>query len=286
MVIDGPIAAVAPSGAFDPGRLQVGLELARDAGFDVIPYPDLMRPERYLAAPDDHRLAQLVDALTDPRWSAVWLVRGGYGLGRLLERIPWARLPKRPVIGFSDATALFAGLYQSDRGPCVHAPVLHSLGGTDEASRAALWSMLRGAPAAPMVGTTWVPGEAEGPLLGGNLTMFASLCGTPWAVRARGHVVLLEDVSEAPYRLDRVIGQLRQAGFFDGVAGIALGEFSGCKAPDGAAWSLDDALSDLRALGVPMIAGLPVGHAAANRPFVWGAKARIRDGRLGFPTGA
>ena len=282
MVIDGPIAAVAPSGAFDPARFEAGLALAREAGFDVVPLPDLMRPERYLAAPDAHRLAQLVDALTDPRWSAVWMVRGGYGLGRLLGQIPWDRLPRRPVLGFSDATALFAGLYAADRGPCVHAPVLHSLGGTDDESRAATWALLRGEPPAPMAGTTWVDGEAEGPVLGGNLTMFASLCGTPWAVHARGHVVLLEDVGEAPYRLDRAIGQLRQAGFFDGVLGVALGEFSGCKPPEGATWSLDDALSDLRGLGVPVIAGLPVGHAARNRPFVWGSRVRLGDGALSF----
>lgn len=276
-----PIAVVAPSSAYDPGKLERGLAILREAGHAPHLFPDSLRPHRYLAADDDHRLGQLVDALTDPRWAAVWMVRGGYGLTRLLDRVPWERLVQRPVLGFSDVTALFAGLSRHGGGPAVHAPVLHSLGQTDAASLEHLWRLLDGQPTEPMAGETWAPGAVEAPVVGGNLCMLATGCGTRHQVDASGAILVLEEVGEAAYRVDRSLQQLASAGVLDGVAGVAVGELVGCPVPQGAAWTLRDIFAEhLEPLGVPMVGELPIGHGARNRAFVWGQRGRLGDGRL------
>lgn len=277
------IAAIAPSGAYDPARLDAGLAIVRDAGLNVVPFEGMLQPERYLAAPDAVRLRHLVDALLSPDFDAVWIVRGGYGLTRLLapllSALP-AELPPKPILGFSDVTALFSAL--DGRGATLlHAPVLHSLAATDEASRTELFRVLGGQSPAALVGESWVPGTAEGTLVGGNLAMFAALCGTPYQAKTRGRILVLEDVGEALYRLDRMLQQLASSGFFDGVAAIAFGEFAQCVPPKDATWTLRDVLLDhVASLGVPVLGGLPIGHGAANRPFAWGACARIDHGTL------
>jgi len=277
----GPIAVIAPSSAFDPDKLAVGLAMAREQGLDVQPLPNLLDPVRTLAHSDAHRAAQLIEALTSDRYGAVWMVRGGYGLTRILDRLDGVSLPPRPILGFSDVTALFAALHPRGVGPLIHAPMPHSLASNDAESQAHLWDLVAGRPTAPMSGTEWVAGEADGPLVGGNLTMLATLCGTPWQLDASGSILVLEDVGEYPYRLDRALQQISSAGGFDGVAGIALGEFSNCWAPEGADWTLDDVLLDhLGPLGVPIVADLPIGHGTRNLAFVWGETARLHQGTL------
>lgn len=277
-----PIAVVAPSHAFDPARLASGLAIARAAGLTLQEFPELLQPHRYFAASDAHRASQLREALTGDRYGAVWMVRGGSGLTRLLPTLDGLRLRSdRPVIGFSDVTALFCALHQAGAGPLVHAPVLHSLASTEPADRDALWNVLGGGHDEPWPGDSWIEGAAEGWLCGGNLCMLASLCGTPWQLDARGSILLLEEVGELPFRVDRMLQQLVSAGVFDGVAGVGIGELAGCAPPDGSDWSLRDVfLEHLEPLGIPVLAELPFGHGARNRPFVWGAGARIHDGSL------
>lgn len=278
-----PIAVVAPCGICDPDRLEAGLQILRDAGHDPRPYPGMQRPWRYLAGEDDHRAAQLVDALTSPDWAAVWIARGGYGLTRILERVPFADLPRRPVLGFSDVTALLGPLHAAGAGPALHAPVVHSLPITDEASRAHLFDLLDGRPTPALDGATWVQGEARGWLCGGNLCLLAATCGTRWQLDARGAILVLEEIGEAPYRVDRMLRQLVEAGVFQGVVGVAVGELVGCRPPEGADWTLADVVLDhLRPLGVPVVGDLPIGHGARNRAFPWGARATLSRGRLSW----
>ncbi len=273
------IAVVAPSGIFDPVRLEAGLALARAHGLDPQPFPAMLAPYRFLAADDATRAAHLIQALTEPGWDAVWIARGGYGLTRLLDRIPYDRLDERPVIGFSDVTALLQAL--PAHVPRVHGPMPHSLPITDAASVDALFDLLAGVPVSPLQGTAFVPGHAEGPLVVGNLTMFAALCGTRWQPRWRDAIVVLEDVGEAPYRIDRVLQQLRQSGAFDGVAAVCFGEFDKCSPGPGTGYALEEVLVDaVYDLGVPVLGMLPVGHGARNRAVVWGAAARIEGAQL------
>lgn len=274
------IAVVSPSGNFAPERLERGLEVLRAWGYRPELLPCVGRRHRYLAGTDDERLRDLARALSGG-WDAVWAARGGYGINRLLERLDWETFGSAPFIGFSDATGLLNALAARGR-PAVHAPVLTHLGDTaDVASREHLRALLNGEGTPPMVGRRLRRGIVEAPLLGGNLCVLASLCGTPWQLRAKGAIVVLEDVGEAPYKVDRLVTQLVSAGCLDGVTGVALGAFVGAEPPEGADWTLLDVLDErLAPLQVPVLAELPIGHGPENRAFVLGSRARMVEDRL------
>jgi muramoyltetrapeptide carboxypeptidase len=277
------VAVVAPSHAFDEGKLARGMAIARERGIVLDPFPDLLRPHRYLAADDGHRLAQLRAALASPDHDAVWMVRGGSGMGRLLADLDPAALRPKWVVGFSDVTSLLCRLHGPPGWSLVHGPVLHSLPETDAPSTDALFALLAGEPPEAWSGETWLDGVAEGPVAGGNLTVLASTCGTPWQPDLRGHVLLLEEIGEAPYRIDRCLRQLLDAGVLDGVVGMGVGQHVSCAPPPGAAWNLRDVYAEACApLGIPLVGELPFGHGAVNRAFRWGDRVILGTGGLRF----
>lgn len=258
------------------------MALASSWGLELVRAPNLSARHRYLAGTVEQRAEDLAWAMTAPDISAVWFARGGYGTAQLLGRLPLDALDDRPIIGFSDATALFCAM--AGRGRAVHGPVLHSLADlADPDSQEALRALLMEGVSAPLPGAA-VQGPFSpviAPLTGGNLTVLASLCGTPWAWSARDHIAVLEDVGEAPYRLERGLNQLIASGALDGVAGVALGEFKDCDPRAGVPWTLLDVLVEtLAPLGVPIVAGLPVGHGSRNRAWTLGAIAELYSGGL------
>ncbi len=272
------IAVVSPSGNPDPRRLAAGFGLVESWGYRLRRMPHLCARHRYTAGTVAERRADLVAALTDPGVDAVWFARGGYGTVHLLDALPYGVLDGRPLLGFSDATALFAACWGRGGRP-VHAPVLHSLADhVDAASLAATRRFLQEGGPAELPGRH-LRGPAvavEGPVVGGNLCVLASLVGTPWALDARGCILVLEEINEAPYKLDRLLTQLLAAGALDGVVGVALGSITGAWMPPQADWTVEDVvldvLSPLADRGVPIVGGLPVGHGAQNHPWVHGAR--------------
>ncbi len=279
--ISRPIAVVCPAGPVNPERFQQGLQIASDMGFELEILGDRDEPFRYFAAPDSTRLAHLNHALSSPDYGAVWLGRGGYGLTRLLAQIDFAAIAPKPVIGFSDATALFAALLSNSDCPLIHGPVINSLSNTSSASLAHLQRLLSGQARHSLKGTMLLSGTATGPLMGGNLCLLATLCGSAFQPNTKGSIIVLEDIAEAPYRIDRMLVQLSMAGFFDGIAGVALGTFKGCEAPKDQDWNLLDVLKEhLSPLGVPVVTQLPIGHGSENFAFPWGVPATIEQGQL------
>jgi muramoyltetrapeptide carboxypeptidase len=280
------VAVVAPAGIFDPDGLERGRQVLEDWGFRTVDGPHLHARHRYLAGTVAQRTDALCWALTEPGIDAVWFARGGFGTAHALPAIPWDQLDDRVVIGFSDATALLVAAQGRSRLRTVHGPVLHSLADLpDDPSVQALRGLLVDGRTGPLRGQHLCGPRrpATGPLLGGNLTVLASLAGTPWALRARDAIVALEDVGEPPYRLDRALGQLVASGALDGVAGVALGRFVRCPVPDDANWTVRDVLADrLDKLGVPVVAGLPFGHGSANHAFEVGGMATLNADGL-FP---
>jgi muramoyltetrapeptide carboxypeptidase len=282
------IAVVAPAGIFDPGRLSKGMDLVRSWGHQLLEGPNLHGRHRYTAGTLEARLTDLNWALTAPDIDAVWFARGGSGTAHLLDGIRWSRLDARPVLGFSDATALFCAMLAKGQGRPVHAPVLHSIADLcDAESQAACRSLLEGtavhlaAKPHPSSGGGGAPIQA--PVVGGNLCVMASLAGTPWALCAHGCIVVIEDVGEAPYRVDRLLHQLLASGALDGAAAVVMGEFRGCAAPEGAEWGLEDVVADLLAArGIPLWTGLPVGHGSQNHAWPVGAPATLDVGGLRF----
>jgi muramoyltetrapeptide carboxypeptidase len=278
------IAVVAPAGIFDRARLGAAEAALRARGHTVVEGAHIDGRHRWFAGPAADRAADLAWALTAPGIDTVWFARGGSGTADLLAGLPWGALDGREVWGFSDATALFSAAWGRGRPRGVHAPVLHSLlDAPDDDSRAAVWSLLEDgvAPSLPGRRLCGPATSPVAPVVGGNLCVLASLCGTPWAPDLRGAILLLEDVGERPYRLDRLLAQLAQAGHLDGLAGVALGEFSLPAHPADAGIDLDAVFTErLGPLGVPVLTGLPVGHGRRNRPFVQGAPMQLTDAGL------
>ena len=278
------VALVAPAGPLGEGAVDRAEQRVRDWGWEPVTGAHARRRHGYLSAPDADRAADLQAALGDDAIDAIWCLRGGYGVMRILEHVDWTPLYRRPraVIGFSDNTALH--LAASRQGVVsFHGPHPAAETFTDfsrESLHAALTST---APAGVLPvpdgvarAETIAPGVAEGPLAGGNLSLVAATLGTPYAIQADGAILFLEEVGEAPYRVDRLLSQLRLAGVLDSAAGIVLGAFTETgEAPDDhptVAEVLRDRLGDLE---IPVATGFPFGHVDDNWTLPVGVHARL-----------
>lgn len=274
-----PVAVVAPAGPFDRDSFEAGLEILRGR-YQVQFDPGILTRHRYLAGGDARRLEELRAALADPRSRAVFCARGGYGAMRLLPGLEDLAPAPKPLIGFSDITALHQLLQRRGR-VSIHGPVLTQLWKLDAATHTRLFGLLeRNAPAAGLTGAkTLVAGIAEGPLVGGNLAVLTRLLGTPHLAPLEGAVLLLEDVGERPYQLDRMWTHLALAGVFRQVRGIVLGEFTGCEERN-ADYSSTEVLEELAAdTGLPCAAGFPIGHGPQNQPVPLGVRVRLDAGQ-------
>lgn len=285
-----PVAVIAPASGFERAAFDAGLAVL--AGRYRPEYgPGIFTRHRYLAGDDARRLEELTAALADPRLKAVFCARGGYGATRLLTRLMQAALPgaPKPLVGFSDITALHLWL-QAHGWISIHGPVLTQLGRLPATTHARLFALLESAdPAPPLHGTdTYVPGVAEGRLIGGNLSVLSRVLGTPYMPVLDEAVLLLEDQGERPYRLDRIWTHLELAGVFARVRGIVLGSFTECEESN-APYHSGEVLRELaRATGLPCAAGFPIGHGADNKAVALGVRVRLdADSRtLSFLEGA
>jgi muramoyltetrapeptide carboxypeptidase len=280
------VRVIAPASPFDPELLEQGISVLRERmGFEPRYRQDLLARRRYLAGDDARRLDEWQEAVGDPVARGIFCARGGYGAMRILDRIDPAPLLARPrvLVGFSDVTALHASLNRAGLAT-VHGPVLTQLGRAPAEAVDHLAALLTRAPApdgsgppapgAGLVGEAAVrSGRAEGPLLGGSLTLLAHLCGTPFLPSLRGAILALEDVDERPYRLDRYLTQLRLAGALEGLAGVALGQFTECDAQG--VRGLEVVREWAAELGVPAAEGFAFGHQDRNLALPLGARAAL-----------
>jgi muramoyltetrapeptide carboxypeptidase len=268
------IAIVSPSSPVDPELLGLGVARLAERYTPVLD-KHVFDAERYLAGADAVRAKAFRQALTDPDIRAIFCSRGGSGAGRLLPLLDLASAPSKLVIGCSDVTVLHAG-FQSHGRSSVHGPVVTQTAEQPQLVLERLFQLLEGDLPQPITGATpLVSGVAEGPLLGGNLAVFATLLGTSWLPDTRGAVLLLEDDGEQPYRLDRLWTHLRNAGLFAGLSGIALGDFTNCERP-GASFAVRDVLRTLaEETGLPCALGFPVGHGPINMPLSLGTRVRL-----------
>ena len=275
------VAVVAPAGPVDPARLAAGLEVLRGWGLEIDVLPgvggrDQLLP--YLAGDDAGRAKDFRAAWLDPAYAAVFCARGGYGVQRMLQHLDTAELlaaEAKLLIGFSDITALHE-VFNAAGVVTIHGPMAAAVEQLQTAtSRDRLHDLLfRGAVddlLAPAGATTLVGGRAEGVLRGGNVALLASSIGTPTGRPGAG-IVVLEDVGEDAYKLDRLLTQLLRAGWFDEVAGLVLGDFTEADDPDLVAAVLRDRLGPL---GVPAVTGAAIGHERTNLAIPLGARATL-----------
>ncbi|MBX3185392.1 MAG: LD-carboxypeptidase [Labilithrix sp.] len=279
------VAVVAPASPFDREELLRGLAWLRTR-YRLKVASSILSRTGYLAGDDDRRAAELASAFVDPEVSAVVFARGGYGTMRIVDRVPWSALDARPkwLVGFSDATALH--VVANARGVAtVHAPNVTGLGRSiTPAERAALLACLE----RPDQRAAWRGlevfrrGSASGPMIGGNLALVAAMAAAGRLVVPEGAILALEDVTERPYRIDRMLTSLRLGGHLARASGIVFGGFTQCDpGPDGVLAS--EVLRErTRDLGVPVVAGAPFGHGAPNQAFILGGCATIDDDVVSF----
>ena len=290
------VRLVAASSALDDlERLQGGIAVLESWGLAVEAHPAPLRRWGYLAGADWQRRA---DVLGGPREldpggdqaALLACIRGGWGAARLLEQ-PLA-LPPSWLLGFSDVTSLLWAQLARGLGGAIHGPLVTSLASEPEWSRQRLRNLVFGHPLADLQGVGWSGGIASGPLVAGNLTVATHLLGTGHLPDLRGAILILEDVGEAPYRLDRLLTHWRLCGALQQLAGIGLGRFTGCDDPDGEPgdtsaeparrFTAEQVLRDRTVdLGIPVVAGLPVGHGPGNAALPLGVRARL-DGQRGL----
>ena len=281
----GRISLVAPAGPLAAEAVDRAAERVRAWGWEPVLGRNSLGRRGYLSGTDDERLADLQGAIDCAEGDAIWCLRGGYGTMRIIDRIDWAPLLRRPrpVIGFSDNTVIHLALRRlgmvsfhgphpaTEEFPDFSADLLRRL--VSEPSPAGLLPF----PEPGGRATSLVDGVAEGELVGGNLVLLAATLGTDWALRADGAILFLEEVGEATYRLDRLLTQLRLAGALQGLRGVVVGALSECPDEDSddtppLAELLADRLGDL---GVPVAHGFPFGHQPENWTLPVGVRARL-----------
>lgn len=281
------VKVVSPSSPTEPEAVTKGMEVLKEWGLRPELGRNALLNRGYLAGSDSERLQDLCEALLDPSVRGVFATRGGYGVVRLLDHIPWDDLAQRPpkaFVGFSDLGALQLNLLQRcGWGSFSGLQVANGLGGdSGEVPRRCLWGMLNGTGRV----LTWrgVPvqlrpirqGECGGVLVPICLSILTALIGTPHQPNLDGAVLCVEDVEEAPYRIDRMFWQLEHSGLAEGLAGLVLGAFL-WKGENLAAQVHSIAADCFARSGFPIWSGLPYGHFPERLTLPMGAEVKVGD---------
>jgi muramoyltetrapeptide carboxypeptidase len=289
------LGIVAPASAPpNPANIDLGLAAVEKLGFKVKPAPNLRKRWGFLAGTDRERAGDLMQMFADPNVHGILCFRGGYGSARLLPFLDYELIQANPkvFVGYSDITSLHcAFLARADlvsfHGPMVNSDLLRpELPAFTQESllnilmqpepAGSLWGRRRNKTAKTIAG-----GKASGPLVGGNLSILCASLGTPFQPSFKGALLFLEDLNEEPYRFDRMLTQLLNAGLLQQVAGVAIGTNKRCRDPKPGKCtefrqSLEDVFRDrLVPLAVPVVVGLPFGHIRAGATLPIGVNASL-----------
>ncbi len=281
------LAIIAPAGPFNREAFESGVSWLRER-YEVSFDEGIYSKTGYFAGPDDRRLAELIDALTDPSVDAILCARGGYGATRLLPKLDPVLVTQsnKLMIGFSDVTALHS-LWARAGVRSVHAPMVAALGNASDDIRQKWVTTVEDTSTseATIHPLTLIskPDKAiaTGRFTGGNLAVLGALNGTPYVPPLNdGCILFLEDVGERPYRIDRMLTTLSQSGWFEKLGGIVLGSFTeGEPGEDGT--SIENVFCDhFGDLNIPVVMGLSAGHISDNEPLAFGTEVTIDEGTL------
>jgi len=275
------LTVAASSGITDEGPLLEGLRIFEEWGLRCRPHQVTGRHWGYLAGNDLIRFKELHPE--EPA-SLIAFARGGWGAARLLERYqPWK---EGWILGFSDVTALLLSRLAAGFDGCIHGPLITSLSKEPDWSKERLKSILFGQTIPDLQGEDWQGGIAKGPIVAANLTVASHLIGSKHIPDLRGAILVLEDIGEEPYRIDRMLTQFRLAGLLKGLKGLAFGKFIDCeyqdKTDNDRTFSLKEVLRERSLdLKIPVVANLPIGHCHGNAALPLGRDA-ILDGGKGI----
>lgn len=260
------VALVSPAGPFrEDNELERARANVRKFGWEPVVMTNARARDGYLAGTDDQRARDINAAIADKEIQALWCLRGGYGAMRILDVLDYTGMKRAPkaVIGYSDVTALHAAFGRRSDLVTFHGPTAREVI-PPFAFESLQNAVARGAdPCGEMpTAKTIRGGKARGPLVGGNLALLTALAGTPYSPNYSGAILVIEDVNEAHYRIDRMLQTLHLSGAFAGLAGLIFGRFTDIPKEFGdAEWSLERVLADAATrAGVPCVIGAPFGH--------------------------
>jgi muramoyltetrapeptide carboxypeptidase len=279
----------------DPDRIATAARTIQYFGLKMKMGQNVRKQTGYVGGTIAQRVADLHDMFRDPEVNAVFTIRGGYGSAQLLDDIDYDLIRRNPKIfvGYSDITAMHLAIHQKTGLVTFHGPVTLSkfTGYTRDHFRKAMFeagpigTVTNPPPSDPLRPAhtlrTVKPGKARGPLVGGNLSLIASLMGTPYEIDTRGKILFIEDVDEQPYSIDRMLTQLRLAGKLRSAAGIIFGECADCKQRDykpsfDSTFTLGEVVDNiLGELKVPVLSGLTIGHTDDQLTLPMGVMATL-----------
>ncbi len=279
------IKIIAPCGPFEAQDVKNGLKLLRESGFSIADTPqNRTSGPAYLNGCDADRLEELELALfKDEQANILWLARGGYGLTRILPQLDVMVNPRKIFVGFSDGTALLAHLWSNFGLKGVHAPNLNTLGLEDSASLQSLWAILQKRAAQieyPQLSTAFFSLHITEPIIKGrifpfNLCLLTHLIGTSSMPDLSHSILVLEEIEEPAYRVDRMLTQLWASKTLQKVSAIVLGHFTQC-ATQGLSDIKQVIIKRAETLNIPIFTGLPLGHEQPNWALPFGCMAQIR----------
>jgi len=268
------IGLVAPASPSDRSKVEKAEKYLTDMGYKVKTGESVYSSRGYLAGSDEIRARDINNMFADNDVKAVFCLRGGYGSQRILDMVDYELIRKNPKIfmGYSDITALLNAIYQNCGLITFHGPMGGDFaGGLGKATKRAMKKALESIEPIGEVPNPETPevvseGKTGGILVGGNLSIVAASLGTPYEIDTRGKILLLEDVFEEPYSIDRMLTQLRLAGKLEAAAGIVLGDWGNPEPEDkDSSLTLDEVFSDiLKDIGKPVLKGYKIGHCKPN----------------------
>ncbi|MFH0786403.1 MAG: LD-carboxypeptidase [Pseudomonadota bacterium] len=277
------IGITTPASPYKPEGFQEGLHLLKQWGFRVVLGRKGISRKGYLAGTDQERAEEFMALFTNPEIKAVLCSRGGYGAMRVLDYLDFKKIKDHPKLfmGFSDITVLLLALLGKAGLMAFHGPMVTSLSQLNPSSLIRVEATLRGHFQIKLPldkKRAFLPGSAEGVLIGGNLTLLTHLIGTPYEPVWDGAILFLEDCGEEPYRLDRLFMHLKLRGCLKKVSALLLGQFTGSNTKEVPLRAIKKMLGDL---DIPVWTGLPIGHGSRNIPLPVGAPAFL-DGEKGL----
>lgn len=277
------IALIAPGSSIPEEKIEKAKENMLSLGLNPVEGRFIREKYGYIAGKDHQRISDIHWAFGDNTIDAIWCIRGGYGCTRLLPHLDYKLIQKNPkaLIGYSDITALHMAIYKKTGLTTYHGPVASS-DFTPFTKNNAEQILLDAGDShrishhTPEEIEVLSSGKAKGKLIGGNLSLISAMCGTDYLPSAKGKIVILEDIDEKPYRIDRMLVQLFQAWDLNKAKGILLGEFKDCDSDSEKSLTLSETLSNhFKDCGVPVMYKIPLGHIDDQATFPIGVEVEI-----------
>ena len=283
------IGICAPSGSFDIHKFEKGLKVIRKMGFNPVVPDDIYQTKRYLAGNDHLRAEVITNFFADKAVKGIMCARGGFGAIRILDLLDWEIIQNNPkfFIGFSDITALLLNLARFPLMKVIHGPNITSLSNAGLKTRDSLYELLTIGSSkvsklrvdAPVVINK---GTCRGKLLGGNLATMNHLVGTIYQPEFRDCILFIEDTGEPPYKIDRMLTQMKMAGCFKGINGVVAGFFDKCENPAMIQEIIEEIFCEYK---VPVLAGIESGHGKINLSLPLGVDAALVVEKSGVQFG-